>query len=77
MFLGEISYSIYLVHGVLQILTVFFSYIFCGEFFCSGLTQVQLYWGWLGFTVITIIFSALAYYAVEVKARKYLLKKLL
>jgi peptidoglycan/LPS O-acetylase OafA/YrhL len=76
-FLGEISYCIYLVHGVLRILTYMFSYIFCGEYFCPSFTQMQLYLGLFGFIVITIIFSIVAYYAIEVKARKYLLEKLL
>lgn len=76
-FLGKISYSIYLIHGVFMILTPFVGYIFCGELFCSGLTQLELYLGFLGFTVITILVSILAYYGVEVRARKFLLKKLL
>lgn len=76
-YLGEISFSIYLVHGVLRIVTVLFSYGFCGELVCPGFTELQLYLGFLGFTVLTIIISALAYHAVEVRARKYLLKKLL
>lgn len=74
-FLGEISYSIYLIHGFLRIVACLISYSDCGEIFCSDFTQVKLYLGFFGFTVITIIFSALAFYGVEVKARKYLLEK--
>lgn len=76
-FLGKISYSIYLIHGVFMILTPFAGYIFCGELFCSGWTQLELYLGFFSFTAITIIFSILAYYGIEVRARKFLLKKLL
>ena len=62
---------------VVMILTSFIGYIFCGELFCSGFTQIQLYYSLFGFSVLTIIFSAFAYYAVELKARKYILRKLL
>ncbi|BAY30103.1 acyltransferase 3 [Nostoc carneum NIES-2107] len=77
LYLGTISYSIYLVHWLIQeVIKFFWSYGF-NENFGQGFTKLENFLALGVFLMITLLVAALTYRFVEVPMRNYLKSKLL
>ncbi|BAY10597.1 acyltransferase family protein [Calothrix sp. NIES-2098] len=77
LYLGTISYSVYLVHWFIQELIKFFwSYEF-NEIFGQSFTRLENFLALGVFLIITLLVASLTYKFVEVPMRHYLKSKLL
>ncbi|MEH2260076.1 acyltransferase family protein [Nostoc sp.] len=77
LYIGTISYSIYMVHWfVLELLKVFWLYKF-HNVFCKGFTEYQQLIFLGVFLMIILLAASLTYRFVEVPARNYLKSKIL
>ncbi|MGF1478382.1 MAG: acyltransferase family protein [Cyanophyceae cyanobacterium] len=75
-FLGEISYSLYMIHGIIVIFMGSASVVSNGQYFWSGLSQLQLWLGLLSFMLLSLLLASITCFKIENPLREYLRKKL-